>query len=317
MYRKNQYSPKHLLACALSMTVFASASLAQITLNGMVAEESFAGYADGVLDGQDTNSTIGFGGTETWGGTASVTARGYNAAATGGLTYQQLINSGGKAEAYRTTTFNDASTSLNWTITPTSPINNITNTELYYSFLINADDYTLRSGDTASHGVTVSFRHGDSSNNIGVFFGGTSGELGINYRVTGGNSIQMTGLSLQPGTNLVVLGVNAHSANPNATYSLWLNPDLSTNISDTAAIGAGDYDLSTDFGVVTGNSSFGFHGWSLHQRLNGVQSVEIDELRLGTSFADVAPVPEPSTYAAIFGAVFLALVIVRRRIRKA
>jgi hypothetical protein len=284
--------------------------MAQMTLVGLVAEESFAGYSDGFINGQDTDSTTGFAGTETWSGTSSLSSRGFNAASTGGLSYPLLPNSGGKAVAYRTSTFNDTNTNT-VTLTSVTPVSNITNTELFFSFLINADDYTLRAGDTAGHGVTVSFKHGTTGGapNIGVFFGGTTGELGINYRDTTSNSIQMTGLSLQSGTNLVVLGINAHSANPNATYSMWLNPDIST----VASIGSGDYNFDTSFGVVTEHNSFGFYGWALQQRFNGIQTVDIDELRVGTSFEDVAPVPEPATYAIMLGLVGLGLAIYRRR----
>lgn len=38
-----------------------------------------------------------------------------------------------------------------------------------------------------------------------------------------------------------------------------------------------------------------------------------DELRIGTTWADVSPIPEPSTYAALIGSVSLGLVIARRR----
>ena len=277
----------------------------------LIAYESFDGVSNSFLNGQETDSTIGFAGSETWSGTSSTSVRGYNAS-TAGLTYQNLVTSGGSAEGYRTTTFNDTSTGT-VTLTSSTPLTNISNTELYFSFLINADDYVLRDGDTAAHGVTVSFIHGTSgaSPNIGVFFGGTTGELGILYRGSS-NAIQMTDLSLQAGTNLVVLGVNAHSANPNATYSLWLNPDLSTNIASTAAIGSGDYNFDTSFGVVTGNASFGFHGWSLQQRFNGEQSVGIDELRVGETWDSVSPIPEPSTLVLV-GLSLVAAVSMKRR----
>ncbi|MCC5841566.1 MAG: PEP-CTERM sorting domain-containing protein [Opitutales bacterium] len=317
MNRKRPYSSKHLLAGLAGLALSTTAATAQITLNGLIAEESFDGYSSAFLNGQATSSTTGFAGTETWGGTASIDARGARGAPANGLSYPGLSASGGSALVYRTTTFNDTSTHT-FSLSTSTPLTNITNTELYFSFIINADNYVLRAGDTAAHGVTVNLIHGSTgaAPNIGVFFGGTNGELGINYRGTG-NAIQMTGLSLQPGNNLVVLGVNAHSANPTATYSLWLNPDLSTNIRDTATIGAADYDFDTAFGVVTGNASFGFLGWGVQQRFNGVQSVYIDELRLGETFADAVVIPEPSTYALLFGAIVLAIAGIRRRARSA
>jgi hypothetical protein len=44
-------------------------------------------------------------------------------------------------------------------------------------------------------------------------------------------------------------------------------------------------------------------------------SLDFDNLVIGTSFADVAPVPEPSSYASIFGGVALAGVLAVRRRR--
>lgn len=301
----------------------ASSLSGQTTISGLAGQESFGGYSDGFIGGQTTSSTTGFAGTEAWvRNNANNDARDFWARPDAGLSYPGLISSGGSIELARNGTFNDTSGSGNTaTLTSSSPINNITNTELFFSGIFNADGYTFRGNDAANQGAEITFLHGGAENNrIGIFYGGTdsANPLSIVYRVTGGTAMQpVNGVSLNSGDNFFVLGVNAHSANAGvATYSLWLNPDLSSGIRDTAQIGDADFTFDTDFGVVPNNSSFGFNGFQLFHRYNQEQSIFVDELSVGSDFASVTVIPEPSTYAmiALLGAIGM---IIRRRFRTA
>ncbi len=91
----------------------------------------------------------------------------------------------------------------------------------------------------------------------------------------------------------------------NDTSSLWINPSSSTfggsapSASLTAVGGTDQADIS----------QFLLRGAA------GSPSGLFDELRVGTSWADVTPaaIPEPSTYAAILGGVALLGVAARRR----
>ncbi|MCD8481976.1 MAG: PEP-CTERM sorting domain-containing protein [Verrucomicrobia bacterium] len=89
----------------------------------------------------------------------------------------------------------------------------------------------------------------------------------------------------------------------NFTSELWLNPDSSTfgSAVPTSTLSAtGGTDLATI-------SQFLIRG------ANGSPAMTMDELRIGSTWASVTPIPEPSTYAALFGLLALGFVAWRRR----
>jgi hypothetical protein len=89
------------------------------------------------------------------------------------------------------------------------------------------------------------------------------------------------------------------------TASLWLNPTLSAGMTE-ASLGSSalsNVDLTnTGDGAI---SSIGLY--------SSGPGVTFDEIRLGTSVADITPVPEPSTMALYGGLVVFGLVCYRRR----
>jgi hypothetical protein len=92
--------------------------------------------------------------------------------------------------------------------------------------------------------------------------------------------------------NRFVLEVNASTD----AWKIWINPETQASASFSPSIASGAFDWL--------NFSGSWNNWAL------------DEVRVGTSFESVAVVPEPSTYAALCGALALVGVMLRRR-RKA
>jgi hypothetical protein len=80
--------------------------------------------------------------------------------------------------------------------------------------------------------------------------------------------------------------------------SVWLNP---ANLTDEAALG------DPVFQSILNYSQFD------ELTLRGRYSTDFDELRVGTTFDSVTPVPEPSTYAFFLGLGVLGFLLVRRR----
>lgn len=89
---------------------------------------------------------------------------------------------------------------------------------------------------------------------------------------------------------------------------------LSANITDNLST------ITSDSWMVTQVSNFGTardgHANRMVFDTNGGRAL-FDEIRLGTTFADVTAVPEPSTYALLAGLATLGLVMARRRLIRA
>ncbi|MCU0462816.1 MAG: hypothetical protein MUF36_12540 [Bacteroidales bacterium] len=152
-------------------------------------------------------------------------------------------------------------------------------TAIYYSALVNildntqlgtSGDYFMAVGQTAGSSVTV----------LGARLGVKSVNAGANYRLlimnTSGGSPTYTefALDLNFGTTyLVVVKYDRSVSYTNAT--LWVNPtsELSTSVSNNSGSGTFTAFLS----ICLRNSS-------------GTPKAEIDEIRVGESFASVTPV---------------------------
>ncbi len=77
---------------------------------------------------------------------------------------------------------------------------------------------------------------------------------------------------------------------------LWFNPNLTTPGTATISATFQDFSALNGFSFETGSTTTG----------------RFDEIRFGTSFADVAPIPEPTTCALLAGSL-TALMVFRRR----
>jgi hypothetical protein len=95
------------------------------------------------------------------------------------------------------------------------------------------------------------------------------------------------------------------------TYYAWFNMDSSLFGNNGNAPANGTADVSSSGADLTSVNAFRFQAGNANA--NGTNAFfTVDEFRLGATFADVTPVPEPAIFclAAIGGFAFLAL---RRR----
>lgn len=83
--------------------------------------------------------------------------------------------------------------------------------------------------------------------------------------------------------------------------SVWLNP---ANITDELSLSVPTMSFNTDYTEYT------------HLGVAGRYSTDFDELRIGTDFGSVTPVPEPATYGLLLGFATLGLLLLRRWIQE-
>jgi len=130
--------------------------------------------------------------------------------------------------------------------------------------------------------------------------GGAGGALQITdasgTNIGGTGSILTSALSTT-NPNLIVFRMVFDGAN-NDTMSVWLNP---TAASDTASITA------TQANFVLNQPEL--------RSVNASGNLVFDEVRFGTTFLDVVPIPEPSTYVMLLGGIGVLLIL--RRCRRA
>lgn len=139
---------------------------------------------------------------------------------------------------------------------------------------------------------------------IGVPFSNFSGGTtywGVGYGVGGGANSSTVSASLQ---RLLVGRVDFSATGIGGTVRLWLNPTIgATPPSDASAVAV----LATPGG-------FGRSLYFDRMELSSNSTFLVDELRIGTTWADVVPVPEPHTVAWLgLGA---ACLLARRRRRR-
>ena len=155
-----------------------------------------------------------------------------------------------------------------------------TNGTVYWSFLLNIP--SLGSLNTTG-GYIAGFTEGTSSTfgaNVWVRQDGTGYDLGINPRTTAANTQWTTGTSSTNTTLFVVISYELVSGAGNDVVKIWINPALdgtlpTPTLTATNTGGTDLSDLSRIFLRQDGASATPF--------------VEMDEFRISTSWADVAP----------------------------
>lgn len=163
---------------------------------------------------------------------------------------------------------------------------------IYFSILGNRTDT-----QAASFAGFNIYNGGDEGVGVGEVAGSD-----YSWLQGGGNgAIGSPGTPLAPGeTHLFVIRLDYDAANP-LSATVWLDPDTSL------AEGAQAAGISTDIAAakpVDGFDSF---------RLRGSRVWEFDEIRIGTTWADVTPVPEPS--GPLLALVGVAGLLLHRRRR--
>ena len=283
--------------------------------------ESFIGIGTGNLNGQNTSPTPNtyFDGTETWTAvTSSFSDRGYRGSTTP-LSRNGLGGTGGSVDVFRDNSYTSNTLGNRASLEPdTQPTDLDYNASgsLYFSFLVNFDDYTARANDGVQQGVLVDFGHDTSTTTreFGVHIGGATGGNSSNFRLSlqtqgkkdttqGSWDLVDSGLDLASGTNLVQLRVIHTSAtvSGDARYELWLNPP---SLSDPA-----DFVHEENLSLAINNNDFGFDSFGISQSLNGEQSVLVDELYLG----ETSVIPEPGTLMLVGIALLAGIATFRRQ----
>jgi hypothetical protein len=116
----------------------------------------------------------------------------------------------------------------------------------------------------------------------------------------------MSGISLD--TSYTIMGRIDWNAAPNSRdpFTIWVNPESATE----PAIG---FNLTGFLGDPTTINSVYLLQKEFGTGLN--DAVYMDEIRMGTSWADLQPVPEPSSAALIAGALGISALMFRRSAR--
>lgn len=194
----------------------------------------------------------------------------------------------------------DLGTVLN--VQPTTPYTR------YVSFLLQ----NSVSGDSAAYRAVEFFQAGSTNQGTRTFQLGLSntdfGTLNYGFRLSNSDALRGNLGSANTGVNLFV--VRFDFANGNDTVTVWMNP---SNLGSEAGAGAG---VSVSGALLTSNigrvslASFG----------GTASTMGLDELRIGDTWSEVvnftaAPIPEPSSFAALAGCAAVGCAMLRRRRR--
>ena len=253
----------------LVLTLMATGT-AQATL---IAYDGFSGYTDGNLSGQGQ----GTGWSDNWttggAGTATVTS-------TEGLTYTPLLTQQGLS----TFTVGGSSEANAIRFTNTS----MSSGTVYFSQLVNLRELVVRGGPMMVQLV------GQAGSDRGVllFVGWVThpnDPINHTWDVTAhdgsGGSTADTGITSTLDTTFLVGRIDFDTNGNNDTVSFYVNPDL-------------DAEPATADAVVSNRNIGVMNGYRVCAT-QANHSMKVDEIRIGTTWADVTPIPEPGTLALL------------------
>ena len=174
----------------------------------------------------------------------------------------------------------------------TTPVGGVAQSEVWYSFIVapanivagNKSIFTLRNG-----GSNI-LNMGDVGDNAPL----TPSNFGFNWN---GGAFVDSGLLMTTASTFVVAKIAQGLGLDSTSVTMWINP---ADVSSEVAL---DFPSASAIGL----ANFSFTNVQIASR-NGA----LDEFRLGTTLADVAPVPEPATMALVMVAA-LGFTGLRRR----
>jgi hypothetical protein len=176
---------------------------------------------------------------------------------------------------------------------------NINSGTFWFSTLAQINTGSTVSIDFSSAGLNT---FNPANGNITIQTTGSNWQLG-----TVGGSFSNAGTRSNNTTYFVVARFTLNGAN--SGVDLWVTSDPTY-----LTLGGSDLSLPSPNASLTGlnAASVNFRHFSILANDGGPSNARFDEIRFGTSFADVSPIPEPSTYA-LLAAGLGALVWLRRR----
>ena len=214
----------------------------------------------------------------------------------GGLTYGDLVTTTGRVSM---PAFSSSTQDAGISFTNTTP-------DIFYSFIFRIDNAVSMSttfqtftavANGATNGLGIAIRQ--NSVTAGTF------DLGIHKRANTGSAETTAALqTLATGTYFVVVNYVTNGGVGDDVMNIWLNP---TN----ASLGGGSAPSATFSSTAGTDTTTQWNQFRLSPP-NQIGASFFDEVRVGTTWASVTPVPEPSTWA-LLAIGMTALVIFRRR----
>lgn len=186
------------------------------------------------------------------------------------------------------------------------PFTSTTTGSIYFSLALNV------TAQPTGASYILGFSTGNTSFGATIFTqaSGAGYQIGFSNRSSGSTVTYDSTVYALNATVFLVGRYDFVSGTGNDTSALWINPSSATFGAGAAPTATLTSSGGTD---MTAISQFLLRGAS------GSPISTVDELRVGTTWASVTPaaIPEPSTYAALFGAFALGLVALRRHRRNA
>jgi hypothetical protein len=286
---KNQVRKTLTAACLLAVASTSHTYAALLAYDGFVAGDSNAEgeYLAGTTGSVDRHYLTG----------QSPTLTGFTGAWAQSITTFELGTSPGSSLSYSDGT-NTVQTSGNSAFraanagTSSRAISADLSGTTYYSFMMKFADVNTNAGFILGEGSLVS--NGGAFRLRGTGAGSLEFEAGFVKTDLG---------ALNTDTYFFVIKLNAGA---NDTYSLWVNPtDLSSEGNNVSTLTA----------TTVGSTSLDISHLTLFKGAGNNTNLTIDEVRIGTEWADVAAiaVPESSTYSLLAGSLVLLSTLMRRR----
>jgi len=172
-------------------------------------------------------------------------------------------------------------------------------TTTWVSFLVRNASFTTGLGYAAAtlgQGYTFG-----SPAMVGGLVTSLSGTVGFVAPFYGSGGPQTLATVAANAVTLVALRFDFAAASGNDALSLWLNPKLtgSAGVPDASASLANYASIISGLTLVHGDN----------------RTFTYDEIRIGQSFADVTPVPEPQTWVLLAGGALALAAVARRRVK--
>ena len=199
----------------------------------------------------------------------------------------------------------------------------ISSGSLYYSFALHVGDIgtTLGTGGgfIAGFNNTGAASQTTSPTIIGarVLIRAAAGgfNIGLSKASSTGTDFQWASPTFTTSDTIFIVGAydfGTLAANSDDSVRMWVNPNPADFAAGTAP--AATITASTGLDAITSGA---LQSFLLYERANTLfpNQAAVDELRIGTSWADVTPIPEPAA-AALFALSLLPLVFWRRLARR-